>query len=100
MEYKAIKIPLYDYKTVEQARQQLAIKGIGKLPKELKEVKICPVCGSGLEELSIKYEYLQCPNPNCSYKQRNLTMNASGAFALGAIIGLGAAALLYLLARE
>ena len=100
VEYKAIKVPVEDYEMIEKARQELAIKGIETLPKELREIKVCPLCGSRMEGLSIKYQFLQCSNPECNYKQRNLRLNAAGAFAIGAIVGLGVAALIYLLTRE
>ena len=100
IEYKTIRIPVEDYKIVEKTRQQLAIKGIEALPKEIREMKICPICGGKMEGFSVKYQFLQCSNPECDYKQRNLRLNATGAFAIGAIVGLGAAALIYLLTRE
>ena len=97
--YKAIKVPIEDYEMIEKTRHQLAVKGIGSLPKELIEIKKCPLCGSKLEGFDVKYEYLQCPNPDCGYKQRNLHFNATGAFAIGAMVGLGIAALIYLLTK-
>lgn len=100
VKYKTIKVPIKDYEIIEQTRQQLAIKGIETLPKELIETKKCPICGSKMEGFGIKYQFLQCSNPKCNYKQRNLRLDATGAFAIGAIVGLGAAALIYLLTRK
>jgi hypothetical protein len=100
MEYKAIKVPAIDYESIEKARQQLAIKGIGVLPKELREVNVCPICGSKMEGFSIEYQFLQCSNAKCGYKQRNLRVDAAGAFAIGAVVGLGIAALIYLLTKK
>lgn len=100
VKYKAIKVPIEDYNMIEKTRQQLAFKGIQRLPKGLREVKKCPICGSELEGFDVKCEYLRCSNPDCGYNQRNLQVNATGAFALGAIVGLGAVALIYLLTRE
>jgi ssDNA-binding Zn-finger/Zn-ribbon topoisomerase 1 len=100
VEYKAIKIPSEDYENIEEARQQLAIKGIKTLPKQLREVEVCPICGSKMEGFSVKYQYLRCSNPKCNYKQRNLHLDATGAFAIGAIVGLGVAALIYLLTQN
>ena len=100
VKYKTIKVPIEDYKIIEKTRQQLAIKGIETLPKEIREIKVCPICGSKMEGFSIKYQFLQCSNPECDYKQRNLRVDAAGAFAIGAIVGIGAAALIYFLTRK
>lgn len=98
--YKTIKVPIEDYKIIEKTRQQLAIKGIETLPREMREIEVCPICGSKMEGFSVKCKFLQCSNPECDYKQRNLHVEAAGAFAIGAIVGLGAAALIYFLTRK
>lgn len=85
---------------MEKVRQQLAIKEIDALPKELTEAEACPVCGSKMEGIRMKCQFLQCSNPECGDKQRNLRIDATGAFAIGAIVGLGMAALIYMLTKK
>lgn len=64
------------------------------------EVESCPVCGSKMEGIQMKCQFLQCSNSECGYKQRNLRIDATGAFAIGAIVGLGMVALIYLLTKK
>lgn len=100
VEYKAIKVPKETYNMIETTRQQLANKGIQTLPQELREIKNCPICGNKLEKFGVKYEYLRCQNPDCGYNQKNLEVNTTGTFAMGAMVGLGLAAIIYLLTRD
>jgi len=98
--YKVVKIPEEDYNAIERARQELAMKGVETLPQDFIHSTRCPLCGSRMEGISVKVAYLQCSNPECGYKQRSLKINATGAFALGALMGLGAAALIYLMSKN
>jgi len=100
VEYKTIKVPRETYNMIETTRQQLANKGIQTLPRDLIEIETCPICGSKIEKLAIKYEYIRCQNPGCGYNQKNLQVDATGTFAIGAMVGLGLAAIIYLLTRE
>lgn len=97
MEYKTVKIPKQTYDLIEQTRNQLAIKGIESLPKEFREITICPICGQKLQGFDIEYSHIYCPTEECGYNQKNLKVNVTDAFAIGAIVGLGTAALLYLI---
>lgn len=98
MEYKSIKIPNETYEAIQLARVELARKGLGGLPIEIREPKTCAFCGTTLERSSVKYEYLRCPK--CNYKQQSINADVAGAFALGGLIGLGIAALAYLLEKK
>ena len=99
-EYKGIKIPKDDYDSLEKARQLLARKGLDKLPKDFRKLSNCPICGSEIEGLMVEYQHLRCSNPDCRYTQRNVEIDAAGTFAFGALVGLGVAALVYLLCKS
>jgi len=72
--------------------------------KEIIEPERCPVCGGPLKKLEVKakVEYVECEK--CGFKQPKLSVSASGtdiyeflkALGLGTLVGLGVAALLYL----
>jgi len=98
MEYKTIKIPEPVYNNIQTVRRELAMKGLEKLPKEFREMKICPACNSPMEGIEVQASYYHCTH--CNYSQQSLDLNAAGAFAVGAAVGLGIAALLYLLTQE
>ena len=95
MREKLVRCSNFEYAQLEQARVELAKKGTDRLPS-LKPV--CPQCGNQLDGFKISYEHLQCPS--CGYQEDNLAVTAIGAFALGAIIALGAAALMDMLSEE
>ena len=80
---------------LENAREELAKKGFGRL-SNLNH--ICPQCGKPINGVKITYEHINCPS--CGYQENNAAVSAVGVFALGAIIALGAAALMNMLAEE
>lgn len=90
-----IRLSDFERKQLEKAREILMRKGIDKLP-ELKPS--CPNCGNKLNNFKISYKYVKCPH--CNYEEKSAALTAVGTFALGAIVALGAIALIKLLSNE
>jgi predicted RNA-binding Zn-ribbon protein involved in translation (DUF1610 family) len=108
VEYITTKIPVPVYEQIEMTRSKLAMdkSTLKKLPPELLKPTSCPVCGSPMREAEVSVRarvgYYACTH--CDYKQPIINVEAmsrglNGLMALGSgiIIGLGMAALLYLL---
>lgn len=92
---KLVRLSNFEYKQVEKAREELTKKGIDNLP-EIKS--LCPECGKPLKNFKFSYNHLECLH--CGYTEKNVKFTVIGTFALGTIIGLGAAALIYLLTHD
>jgi len=98
--YKALKVAEIDYQILRRSQEELAKRGIRSLPKDFVSSEKCPVCGSHMEGVKVELGYVRCISPDCGYQRKSLKVDATGAFALGALIGLGAAALVYLATIE
>jgi predicted RNA-binding Zn-ribbon protein involved in translation (DUF1610 family) len=109
VEYRTAKIPIPIYEQIEMARAKLALEKskLKNLPAEILRPEKCPICGNNMvmmeaTEISAKFGYYRCSH--CDYKQPAIDIDviSSGSGSLmalgsGIIIGLGIAALLYLL---
>lgn len=94
MRKNLVRLSEFEYAQLERAREELMKKGIANLP----EVHpLCPHCGNQLDGFKVSYEYVRCPH--CGYEEHSAALTAIGAFALGSIAALGAAALIYLLSQ-
>jgi uncharacterized protein (DUF983 family) len=91
-----IRIGEEDKRRLVKLREQLHRKGIESL-RGLRD--ICPNCGRPMDGFRFEVEYLQCPS--CGYREKGVRIGGVGTFALGAIVGLGVAALAtYLMKKE
>ncbi|MDI6708945.1 MAG: hypothetical protein QME47_07680 [Candidatus Thermoplasmatota archaeon] len=95
MEVKTVRVTKEQYELLQEARKALEMRGRETLPSIATK---CPRCGKDMEMLGIEFKYYYCPK--CNYKAYDMRMSAAGSFALGAIAGLGAAALLYMLLKK
>jgi len=101
--YKNIKIPEDTYISLKDLKKLMLKKGYDALDPEFLQFlnytpKNCPQCNSKLEGIRITAGYYHCPK--CDYKKPMFELGTSGSIALGALIGLGIAGLIYLLTRE
>ncbi len=106
--YQTIKVPKPILDEIAFAKMKIAMdrKKLSRL-KDIVAPERCPVCGGELKKLEVeaKVEYVECKE--CGFKQPRLSVEARGsdlyeflkALGIGALIGLGLAALLYLLSR-
>jgi hypothetical protein len=94
MRKNLVRLSEFEYAQLHRAREELMRKGMANLP----EIRpLCPKCGQPLDGFKVCYEYVRCSH--CGYEEHSAALTAVGAFALGAIAALGAAALIYLLSR-
>lgn len=95
MRKNMVRLSDSEHAQLEKARAELMKRGLENLP----EVKsICPVCRNELNSFKIDSKIIKCSN--CGYEEKTSSLTAIGSFALGAIVGLGAAALIYLLSKD
>jgi anaerobic ribonucleoside-triphosphate reductase len=87
-----VKISQADRERLEQVQKYLYRNGA----KDLDGLKdMCPKCGALMDGFRVEVEYLKCPS--CGYEEKGLSLEGIGAFALGALVGIGIAALGYFL---
>jgi DNA-directed RNA polymerase subunit RPC12/RpoP len=100
--YKNIKIPEETYISLKELRKILAKKGYDSLDEKFRQFldykpKKCPKCNHEMDGIVITAEYYKCPN--CNFQQPLFKLETSGAIAIGTLIGLGIAGLIYLLTK-
>jgi len=107
--YRTTKLPTYVFDSVELAKAKILTERskLNELPLELRKPEKCPICHGHMSgfEVRTRVSYYQCEE--CGYKQPGLEIQAQGtdvaslaaALGLGALAGLGIAALLYLLTQ-
>lgn len=85
---KVVRISEEDGKRLSQLQKYLHQNGV----KELQGLReICPQCGQVMDGFRFEAEKLHCPS--CGYEENGTELTGFGAFALGAIVGIGIAAL-------
>jgi len=102
-EYKSTKIPIEVYEATRMALAKLLANGIDSLPEEIRNPVRCPNCGGIMDEYEVRtrLQYKKCRS--CGYSQPVIDVLASGpgsrlfTLGLGVLLGLGIAALFYLL---
>lgn len=107
--YKTTKLPIYVFDSAELARAKILTEKskLNELPLELRKPEKCPICHGSMSgfEVETRVSYYQCKE--CGYKQPGLEIRGQGtdvaslaaALGLGALVGLGIAALLYVLTQ-
>ena len=88
---KMVRLSEYEHKQLEKAKEMVLKKGIDNLPDI---TPVCPNCGETVDDFNIKLKIFRCPH--CGFKKESKAL-ILGAFALGTIVGLGAAVLIKLL---
>ena len=107
--YQTIKVPKPVLDEIVFTEMKVAMDR-KKLPKlrDIVSPEKCPVCGGELKRLEVeaKVEYVECKR--CGFKQPKISIEASGsdlyeflkALGIGVLVGLGLAALVYLLTHS
>ena len=60
--------------------------------------KNCPKCNTEMDSVEVNLGYHHCPN--CEFKYPEIKIGLGGNLAIGTLIGLGIAGIIYLLARK
>ena len=94
MRSNLVRLSDFEHRQLENARREIMMRGMANLP----DVEpLCPQCGNHMDGISINYNSLNCPH--CGFADQSVLITATGALALGAIVALGAAALIQLLSQ-
>ena len=107
VEYRSTKLPRYIFDEAELVKAKILTEGGGRLPKEVLMPERCPICGRKMRRLDVRMRVSYYVCDKCGYKQPGLDIEAKGnditalaaALGLGTLIGLGIAALAYLLTQ-
>lgn len=95
-EYRPTKVPVTTRNGLESLKSKIVYDGVGKLqnlPSQVLNPEKCPLCSTPLKKFEVKFSYYECPK--CHYQQQEFKLDAD-TLAVGALIGLGIAALAYL----
>ena len=103
--YKSTKLPRYIFDEAEMIKMKLLMGGLKELPRDILVPRKCPVCGGEMIGFEIRagVSYYECKT--CGYKQPGISMDIkttdistlARVLGLGVILGLGIAALFYLI---
>ena len=99
-EYKGIKVSDSTYENIENVRKLMMQKGLGALSDDIVKYmpKECPACHTEMDLVQLGVEHAECPN--CHFSYNKLQLGVGGGFAIGALVGLGIAGLIYLLTKK
>jgi len=100
MNYRNIKVREDTYDSLTELKKVIVQRGLNSLSDDIIHYtpKKCPICGTETDLLEIKVGYQQCPS--CSFKSPKFEIGLGGSLALGTLIGLGIAGLIYLLTQD
>jgi len=99
-EFKAIKVPKETYDSLQELRKVIVQNGLNSLSNDIinYEPKYCPECGIEMDGFEVKASYYKCPK--CTFQYPKFEIGLGGSLALGTLIGLGIASLIYLLTKN
>ena len=99
-DYRAIKVKKETYESLQELKKVIVQKGLNSLSDNIIEYKpkYCPECGTLMDNVDVSNKFLKCPK--CSFKYPKFDLGLGGSLALGTLIGLGIAGLIYLLTKD
>jgi len=101
-EFKAIKVHKDTYESLKELKKIIVQKGLNSISGDFIDYtpEYCPECGTEMDSTKVTLEYHSCPNPNCNFKYPKVKIGLGGSIALGTLIGLGIAGIIYLLTKK
>lgn len=99
-DYRGIKVPKDIYENLKELKEVIIDKGLSSISKDFINYvpRNCPKCNAEMDSVEIKFGYHHCPN--CEFKYPEIKLGLGGSLALGTLIGLGIAGIIYLLTRK
>jgi hypothetical protein len=99
-DYRAIKVKKDTYESLQELKKVIVQKGLNSLSDNIIDytLKYCPECGTVMDSVEISLKYQNCPS--CSFKYPRFKLGLGGSLALGTLIGLGIAGLIYLFTKD
>jgi len=107
VEFTTVKVPAPTYKATKILQAQIAKRGIENLPSDFRnlvESESCPLCYNQMQQVGQGYNLVRCPK--CGFSKHALKMYSAeasdmmGLISMGALIGLGIAALAEMLKKS
>jgi len=101
-DYKAIKVHKNTYESLQELKKVIVQNGLKSLSNDVIDYipHNCPECGIEMDSIELQLGYYNCPNSKCNFKYPKIVIGLGGSIALGTLIGLGIAGLIYLLTRK
>ena len=99
-DYRGIKVPEDVYNNLNELKEIIIQNGLNSISKDFINYvpKKCPKCEGEMESIEVKFGYHQCPN--CNFKYPEIKLGLGGSLALGTLVGLGIASIIYLLTKD
>jgi len=99
-DYRAIKVKKDTYESLQELKKVIVQKGLNSLSDNIIDYrpKFCPECGTAMNKANLSNKFIKCTQ--CSFKYPKFDLGLGGSLALGTLIGLGIAGLIYLLTKD
>ena len=99
-DYKGIKVPKDVYDDLNELKEIIIRNGLSSISNDFISYvpKKCPKCRTEMDSVEVKFGYHHCPN--CEFKYPEIKLGLGGSLAIGTLIGLGIAGIIYLLTRK
>lgn len=99
-DYKGIKVPEEVYEDLNELKEIIIRNGLSSISNDFINYvpKSCPKCNTEMDSVEVNLGYHHCPN--CEFKYPEIKLGLGGSLAIGTLIGLGIAGIIYLLTRK
>jgi len=99
-EFRGIKVPKEVHDDLSELKEIIIQNGLSSISNDFINYvpKNCPKCNTEMDSVEISLGYHHCPN--CEFKYPEIKLGLGGSLAIGTLIGLGIAGIIYLLNRK
>lgn len=96
-DYKGIKVPKEVYDDISELKEIIIQNGLNSISNDFLNYipRNCPKCDTKMNSVEVKVGYHHCPN--CEFKYPEIKPGLGGNLAIGTLITLGVAGIIYLL---
>lgn len=100
--YRGIKVPEDTYENINALKEIILQKGLNSLSKDFINYtpQRCPKCNTEMDSAEITIGSYHCPNPDCHFEYPKFKLGLGGSLAMGTLIGLMIAGIIYLLTKK
>jgi len=99
-EYRGLKVPNEIYEDLTELKEIIIRNGLSSLSNDFINYvpKRCPKCKTEMDSVKVNLGYHHCPK--CEFKYPEIKLGLGGSLAIGTLIGLGIAGIIYLLTQK